>query len=146
MKFSEWRYTAYLLGFVWLSGIPIGYLEGVYLFAAASSVSFVAIFALRHISSSKLSYALAAIELFAVGVIGTSWYQWPYEGFVYTNYEVIIGTLALVQAVLLLVGGFYYGIHNVSDRPAKRVWMGDFFRRQVPDRCVADSERLEGKM
>jgi len=151
MKFSEWRYTAYLLGLVWLSGLVIkycknaGYIDGVYLFAVASGISFVAIFVLRHISTSKLSYALASIELFVIGVIGIAWRQWPYEGFVYTNYEVIIGIMALVQAVLLLLGGLYYGMDNVSDRSVKRVWMGDFFRRQVPNRCVADSERLEGE-
>lgn len=127
MTFRQWRNIAFLLSAVYLTGYVIAYLNGSLWYLAHVELSALAALAILRISQSKVAYALSLIEIAALGVIALSWHQSPYNGFVYINHEVIIETLALAQAILLVVGGLLYGVANAIER----VGVGHLFRRKV---------------
>lgn len=120
MNPKQWLNTALVLMAIYLSGYLIRLIEIDWLYEIAPmAVSFGAIWIVLYISKSKLSIILSIVELLAI----------PISGLAMANYEVIIEFMALTQAIILIIGGVYYGVVALASRCIESIRMGDLFQR-----------------
>ena len=144
MSFKAWSLLVIIVGLAYLSGYLIQGINDVSYYAYHAATSLAVIYLVTRIPASLVGVGVQVIEAAAFAVNGLSYHDIHYINFVYSNYEAIIESLALVQAALLTLGGLIYGAINIFERHWDSVRMGRMVHNRICSRDEMDSTIYKG--